>query len=167
MNGDRHAGPALVIERTFAVPRGLVWKAWTDPELVKRWHGPEGFTAPYIRNDLRVGGTYLYCMRAPDGKDYWSTGVYLEVVPYERIVATDSFADEKGNVVPGETYGMGPDFPREMVLTATFEESAGGTKLTLRHAGMPPGEHSEMARAGWNGSLDKLAALLAELAAAR
>src|SRR5207249_10001297 len=68
-----------------------------DPERAKRWWGPEGFTAPFIKIDLRVGGKYLFCMRSPDGKDYWSTGVYREIVPLQRIVSTDSFADEKGD----------------------------------------------------------------------
>ena len=70
----------LLITRTFDSPRELVWKAWTDPERVKRWWGPKGFTAPFCKIDLRVGGVCLNCMRSPDGKDYWSTGVYREIV---------------------------------------------------------------------------------------
>jgi uncharacterized protein YndB with AHSA1/START domain len=67
-----------------------VWKAWTDPERVKRWWGPKGFTAPVCKIDLRVGGKFLYCMRSPDGKDYWNTDVYRDIVERERIVSTDS-----------------------------------------------------------------------------
>lgn len=150
----------LVIERVFDAPRDQVWRAWTDPEEVKKWWGPEHFTSPSAKIDLREGGTYLYCMRSPDGKDYWSTGVFREIVPMERIVVTDSFADEKGNVVPGSHYGMGDDFPLEMQVTVTFEELDGKTKLTLRHAGMPAGEMGDQAGTGWNQSLDKLAASL-------
>ena len=152
---------ALVIERTFDAPRELVWKAWTDPELAKRWWGPKVFTTPVCEIDLRVGGKYLYCMRDPDGKDYWSTGVYREIVEPERIVATDSFADEHGNAVPASHYGMTGDFPLEMLVTVTFEDLGGKTKLTLRQAGMPAGEMSEMAGTGWSESFDKLAAFLA------
>jgi len=148
----------LVIERVFDAPRERVWKAWTDPELLMRWWGPEGFTAPVIQVDPRVGGKYLYCMRSPDGQDYWSTGVYRELVAPERFVATDSFADEHGNVVPATFYGMSSEYPREMVVTVTLEEQGGKTKLTLVHAGMPSGEDRELARAGWTGSFDKLAA---------
>lgn len=150
----------LVIERIFNVPRELIWKAWTDPEMLVRWWGPKDFTAPVCRLDFRVGGKYLYCMRSPDGKDYWSTGTFTEIVPLERIVQTDSFADEKGNVVPASHYGMNADFPLELVITLTFEDLGGRTKLTLRHAGMPTGKDAEGADAGWNESLDKLAALV-------
>ena len=57
-----------------------------------------------------MGGKFLYCMRSPEGKDYWDTGVYREIVWLERIVFTDSFADQKGNVVPATQYGMSADF---------------------------------------------------------
>ena len=77
---------ALTITRIFDAPRDLVWKAWTDPEYYKKWWGPTYFTAPISKIDLRVGGKYLSCMRGPDGKDYWSTGVYREIVPLERLV---------------------------------------------------------------------------------
>jgi len=146
----------LVITRIFDAPRELVWKVWTEPERVKRWWGPQGFTAPFCRIDLRVGGTYLYCMQSPEGRDYWSTGVFREIVPPEQIVCTDSFADEKGNVVPASHYGMSGDMPLEMVVTVTFEEQGGRTKLTLRHAGFPSGEMRDLAKAGWDTSFDKL-----------
>jgi uncharacterized protein YndB with AHSA1/START domain len=149
----------LVITRVFDAPRELVWKAWTDPEHLMRWWGPKYFTSPACKIDLRVGGKYLFCMRSPEGKDFWSTGVYREIVEPERIVWTDSFADEKGNPVPASYYGMPGDWPEEMLVTVTFEERQGKTKLTLRHAGHPA-EIGEMAEAGWNGSLDKLAETL-------
>jgi uncharacterized protein YndB with AHSA1/START domain len=149
----------LLITRVFDAPREQVWKAWTDPEHFKKWWGPEHFTAPVSEIDLRVGGTYFNCMRSPDGQDYYTTGVYREIVPLERIVYTDSFADKNGNAVPPSDYGM-DDLPMEMEVTVTFEEQDGKTKMTLRHVGFPAGEHSEMAEAGWNGSFDKLAASL-------
>jgi uncharacterized protein YndB with AHSA1/START domain len=152
----------LVIEREFDAPVERVWDAWTDPGQMKRWWGPKVFTAPVVQIDLRVGGKYLACMRDPSGKDYWSTGVYREIVPRKRIVATDSFADEKGNVVPGSHYGMSDDFPLEMLLTVDFAEVEGRTRLSLRHDGMPNNEQADMARQGWNESLDKLADMLRE-----
>ncbi len=93
--------PELVITRIFDAPRELVWQAWTDPKQLVKWWGPKNFTAPVAKIDLRVGGKYLYCMRSPESQDYWSTGTYREVVPPERLVCTDSFADADGNVVPG------------------------------------------------------------------
>ena len=164
---ERSSSPAtkseervLVIERTFDAPPELVWKAWTEPERVMRWWGPKGYTSPAAEIDLRVGGKYLWAMRSPEGQDLWSTGVYREIVPPARMVCTNSFADEKGNVVPASHYGIDSDLPLEMLATVTFEEFDGKTKLTLRHEGFPPGEMSEMATAGWNESFDKLAEIL-------
>ena len=153
---------ALVITRIFAAPRELVWKAWTEPERLMRWWGPKNFTAPFCRIDLRVGGAYLSCMRSAEGQEYWSTGVYREIVAPSRLVCTDSFADEKGNVVPASHYGMSGDWPEELLITVTFEEQAGKTRLTLRHEGIPAGEMSEQCAAGWNESFDKLAESLAK-----
>jgi uncharacterized protein YndB with AHSA1/START domain len=148
----------VVITRIFDAPRELVWKAWTEPEHLRRWWGPKNFTSPACQIDLRVGGKYLYCMRSPEGQDFWSTGVYREIVPFEKLVCTDSFADENGNVVPATHYGMGADFPLEMEVTVTFEEQEGKTRMTLRHVGLPAGQMREMTGAGWNESFDKLAA---------
>jgi uncharacterized protein YndB with AHSA1/START domain len=152
---------ALVITRVFDAPRELVWRAWTEPEHCMRWWGPKGFTTPACEIDLRVGGVFLNCMRSPEGQDYWSTGVYREIVPLERIVCTDSFADAEGNVVPASHYGMSGDWPDEMLITVTFEEQDGKTKLTLRHQGLPVGEQKDGAQQGWSESFDKLAELLA------
>ncbi len=147
----------LTITRIFDAPRELAWKAWTDPELLKSWWGPKNFTAPVSKIDLRADGKYLFCMRGPDGKDYWSTGVYREIVPTERIVLTDSFADEKGNVVPASQYGMAGDWPLELLITVTFEEIGGKTKMILRHEGIPAGMMRELTETGWSESFDKLA----------
>ncbi len=134
-----------------------MWKAWTDPERMKKWLGPKGFTSPVCKIDLRVGGRYLNSMRSPEGRDFWSTGIYREILMPERLVMTDSFADSEGNVVPATYYGLSADFPLELKVTVTFEEHDGGTKLTLKHAGIPAGEMREQTEAGWNESLDKLA----------
>jgi len=150
----------LVIERVFDAPRELVWKAWTDPEQAMRWWGPKGFTSPACEIDFRVGGKTLFAMQSPefnDGRPIWSAGVYREIVPLERIVTTDSFADESGNVVPATHYGMGSDFPLEMLVTVTFEDLGGKTRMKLKHEGLPAGEMKDGAGVGWNESFDKLA----------
>ena len=100
----------LVITRVLDAPREAVWNAWTDPTRFMLWWGPKGFLSPACKIDLRVGGKYLACMRSPEGQDYWSTGVYREIVPMERLVCTDSFADAKGNVVPASHYAMQGDW---------------------------------------------------------
>jgi uncharacterized protein YndB with AHSA1/START domain len=152
---------ALVIERVFDAPRELVWRAWAEPEHFARWFGPRGFTVPTVENDVRVGGRVFFAMRSPEGQDYWNTGRYEEVVPYERIVYTDSFADEQGNVVPASHYGMAGDFPLEMRVIVTFEDAGGKTKMTMRHIGLPAGEDRDGANQGWSESFDKLAEYLA------
>lgn len=154
---DRGASQPVVITRLFDAPRERLWKAWTDPAHIMRWWGPEHFTSPACQVDLRVGGKYLFCMRAPDGQDFWSTGVYRELVEPERIVYTDSFADAQGNVVPAAHYGMPGAWPDALLVTVTLEDIGGKTRLTLLQEGIPAGEMSEMTAAGWNQSLDKLA----------
>lgn len=152
----------VFIKRVFNAPRMRVWQAWTEPEQMLRWWGPKGFTIPSCRMNVQVGGDYLFCMRSPDGQDTWGTGIYREVVEMEKIVMTDSFADEKGNVVPASYYGMGGDWPEEMLMSVTFEElEYCTTMLTLRYSGLPAGEISEQAEIGWNEAFDKLAEMLA------
>ena len=147
----------VFITRLFDAPRELVWQAWTDPAHFMIWWGPKDYTCPFCEMDFRVGGKYLNCMRSPQGKEYWGTGVFREIVSLERIVFTDSFADEKGNVVHATYYGMNADFPLEMLVTVTFEDLDGKTKMTLRHIGLPAGPESEGTHQGWSESFDKLA----------
>lgn len=147
----------LIVTRVFHAPRELVWKAWTDPKHFMQWWGPKDYTCPFCEMDLRVGGKYLNCMRSPEGKEYWGTGVFREIIPMERLVFTDSFADERGNVVPGTYYGMNEDFPREMLVIVTFEDWNDGTKMTLTHIGAMSEPDSDGTQRGWNESFDKLA----------
>jgi uncharacterized protein YndB with AHSA1/START domain len=83
-----------------------------------------------------VGGKYLNCMRSPDGRDFWSTASFREIVEPERLVMTDSFADDRGNIVPAPYYGLSESFPLEMQITVTFEEHDAHTRLTLKHSGI-------------------------------
>lgn len=149
----------VVITRIFDAPRDRVWKAWTEPEIMKRWWGPKSFTAPFVRIDLRVGGEYLNSMRSPEGQDFWSKGVFKEVVAPERLVMTDSFADEKGNTVPPSHYGFSEKRPQEMLIKVLFEEAEGKTKLILRHSGIEGMNETDVEnmRQGWSESFDKLA----------
>ncbi len=154
----------IIITRIFDAPLERVWKAWTDPNEIKKWWGPKDFTAPAATLDLRTGGKYHYCMRGPAGsdfdKDMWSGGTFKEVVPMKKIVASDHFMDKDGNVVSPKDFGMPGEWPEEMIVTVTFEEAGPGkTKLTLKHEGHPM-EMADMAMAGWNQSLDKFAAAL-------
>jgi uncharacterized protein YndB with AHSA1/START domain len=155
---------ALIITRIFDAPPELVWKAWTEPERLRRWWGPKGFTSPVCKIDLRMGGEYFNCMRSPEGQDFWSKGVFRDIVAPARLVMTDSFADKEGNTVPASYYGMSGDWPLEMLITVTFEAYEGKTKLTLKHsgiAGISATDRSNMQQ-GWSESFDKLAEDLAK-----
>jgi uncharacterized protein YndB with AHSA1/START domain len=152
----------VVITRVFDAPIELVWKAWTEPERMQQWWGPQGWTLPVCKLDVRVGGVLHFCMRGPDGQVVWGTGVYREVVPLERLVHTDSFSDADGNVVSAEHYGMSPDWPLEMLVTVTFVEDEGKTTVTVRHGtGAVSAEDRGGAEQGWSESLDRLAEYLA------
>lgn len=144
----------LIITRLVDAPVALVFKAWSDPALVMKWWGPGGFTAPTIKIDFRVGGKYHFCMKSSDGQEFWSTGNYKEIVPLKRIVWSDSFADEKGNVVPASHYGIPGEFPLETEVTVLFEVVGNRTQLTLQHTGLPSAM-GDMTRAGWTESLVK------------
>ncbi len=145
----------VVIHRVFSLPASKVWQALTVPEMYKKRWGPEGFTCPYSKMEAREGGKYLNCMRGPDGKEYWSTGVVEELIPEQRLVITDHFSDENGNVVNASEQGMEGDWPDEMLITFELEEADGATKLLLTHEGIPEEMHDECVK-GWNESFDKL-----------
>lgn len=154
----------LRIERVFDAPRQLVWKVWTTPELIMQWWGPEYFTSPICIVDLQVGGKYLFCMRGPDGTDYWSGGMYKEIVPFEKIVCVDAFANEAGEPIDPTAYGFDPIFPKENVVTITFEEVGEKTKITILYVVESEAVLEIMRRVqmkeGWETSLNKFAVAL-------
>ena len=153
----------IVITRELDAPRALVFRAFTEPDRLVHWWGPNGFTTPVAKIDARPGGVFHTCMRSSEGQDFWSRGVYREVVAPERIVSTDSFADAEGNIVEPTQYGMSATWPREALITLTFAEKGDRTVLTMRHS-VPGAAASEidMCRQGWNESLDRLAAYVAK-----
>lgn len=156
---EQARGGQSVVTYRFDAPRELVWRAWTDPERLRQWWGPRGFTSPMARTDLRVGGRYHWGMRSPEGQDFFSTGVFREVVEPERLVMTDSFADAEGNVVPASTYGLPGDWTEEIVITVSLEERDGGTMVTVRSENIP-GEMRVASEEGMRESLEKLAEYL-------
>jgi uncharacterized protein YndB with AHSA1/START domain len=150
----------ITITRIFDAPRQKVWQEWTEPIQYKCWWGPKDFTSPYANLEVRPGGKFLVSMQAPDGKLYWDTGKYEEIVENQRLVYTDTLADENGNVVPASYYGMGPDKPLDMEVEVTLEDLGGKTRMTLEHCGLPEGDLLDNTRQWWNQSLDKLASCL-------
>ncbi len=143
----------LEITRVFDARRELVWKAWTDPELVMQWWGPTGFTSPACKIDFRVGGQYLCCMRAPDGQEYWSGGEYREIIDQQKIVSVLFYADKNGKIEPADSNDV------EVCDVVTFDDLGHGqTRLTFKRSHWDLGED-----AGMNQILDKLAALVSHL----
>ena len=110
--GDRE----IVMTRVFDAPRDLVFDALTQPELLKRWFGPHGWTLTECEVDLRVGGAWRFLSKGPDGRTMGMRGVYREIAPPERIEYTESFDEwaEQGSAV----------------ITTTLVERDGRTTLT-------------------------------------
>ena len=107
----------IVMTRDFDAPRDLVYDAYTRPELLKRWLGVfRGWTMPVCEMDVRAGGSYRWVWRNPDGSEMTVRGVFREVVPGERLVATEKFDDAW--------------YPGEGLNTTTFVEKGGKTTLT-------------------------------------
>ena len=161
-------GADFVISRVLDAPRELVWKAFTEAERMKQWWGPKGFTVIHSKMDLRVGGTYHYGMKAPDGTPMWGKFVFREIAALERMVFVMSFSDEAGGVT---RHPLHMSWPLQMMATFTFEELPGGkTKFTVRSAAYnarPEEQHTfdthhDSMRMGWGGTLEQLAAYLAK-----
>ena len=146
-------------ERTFSASQDKLWRAWNDPDSIKQWWGPSGYTAPFIRNDLRVGGTYLWAMKSPNGEMFWNTGVYKEVVANRRIVSTISFADETGKAVPGSKAPVPGRWPDAVAVIVEFSESSGKTKVTVKEVGLPLFVMI-LSRVAWDQQFDKIEGLL-------
>jgi uncharacterized protein YndB with AHSA1/START domain len=139
----------LVVERTFDAPRELVFKVWTDPKHLVHWFGPRGFTLPSCTLDLRPDGAWRICMLSPEGREYWVRGTFREIVEPKRLAFT--WAHEKADGTPGH----------ETLVTVTFDEQGGRTKLTLRQAIFESVEERDSHRGGWTSSLERLAEYVA------
>jgi len=152
MSADRE----LVLTRLINAPREKVYRAWTDPELLKQWFAPKPYTTPVVEIDLRPGGSAYFVMRGPDGQDLPNRGVYLEIVPNERLVSTDAYVK-----------AWEPSEKPFMTMILTFEDEGGKTRYTarVRHWTVADREtHEKMGfHEGWGLCTDQLAALVATL----
>jgi uncharacterized protein YndB with AHSA1/START domain len=153
----------MVITRSFDAPVARVWQAWTDADDVKRWWGPEGFTAPVAEMDVRVGGTSLVCMRSPEGQTLCNTWTYTKVEPLRRLEFIQHFADEDGKRIAPADVGLPPEIPKEVPHIITFETLPDDrTELTVTEQGYTVDWIVDLSAAGMNQVLDKMAALFAE-----
>ncbi|MEJ0015037.1 MAG: SRPBCC family protein [Acetobacteraceae bacterium] len=146
----------LVLTRLIDAPREKLYRAWTEPALLMQWFAPLPYTTPHAELDVRAGGSNTVVMRGPDGADIPCSGVYLEVVPNERIVMTDAYTD-----------AWQPSAKPFMTVILTFEDEDGKTRYTarVRHWTVADREtHEKMGfHEGWGQCADQLAALVAKL----
>ena len=133
--------PSLTLKRRLNAPPAKVYAAWTDPQKIGRWMGPEGIETLSAEADVRVGGRYRFIMRSPDGEKHDVSGVYREVVPNEKLVFTWAWRST-------------PE--RESLVTVALEPDGDGTLLTLTHEQFFDEAARDRHRSGWSGALDKL-----------
>ena len=139
------AEPGLVITRIFDAPRRMVFKMWTAPEHLVRWWGPCGFTTISGWLDVRPGGTWSRSMQAPNGNIIRKHGVYREIVAPERLVLTYITDDAAGNPGP------------ETLVTVTFADLGGKTRLTLHQTAFQSVAARDDHRRGWTSALERFA----------
>jgi uncharacterized protein YndB with AHSA1/START domain len=140
----------LTITRVFDAPRSVVFAAWTDPEQIKQWSCPHGFTITYAAGDARPGGAWRSCMRSPEGRELWLGGMYREVVENELLSFTHAWDGEDGK--PGH----------ETLVTVRFEDDGEKTRMTFRQAYFDSVGERDGHQGGWSECFESLAALLAK-----
>lgn len=144
----------LVLVRIINAPPAKVYEAWTKPELLVQWFAPKPWTTSSAKLDVRAGGANVITMRSPEGAEFPNRGVYLEVVPNQKLVFTDAY-----------TQAWEPSEKPFMTGILTFEDAgAGKTKYTARvvHWSVADREaHEKMGfHAGWGQCADQLEALV-------
>lgn len=136
----------IVLTRDIAAPRALLFRLWTEPEHLMRWWGPQTTTASSVSVDLREGGAWRHCILTAEGREYWSHGRYLEIVPPERLVFTFAWENREGK----------PEHP--MQVTVEFRELGEKTRLVFRKAQLPDDTELKLQTGGWEQALDKYVA---------
>jgi uncharacterized protein YndB with AHSA1/START domain len=122
----------VFIEETFNASAERVFSAWTDPEKLMKWYAPDGCTIRFGKIEIETGGQFHSCISNPQFGDCWCIGEYKEVTPNTKIVFTLINADENGHPINPADIGMSPDWPGETLVTVTFKEENGKTRLQLR-----------------------------------
>ena len=147
----------LEIRREFQVPVARLFEAFATAEALKSWWWPNGLHADRIDFDFREGGRYFISMKV-QGKDATGgmTGDFEEIVKNERIVMTDSFADEKGRAISAQEAGMPGQWPEQISITFEFEAAGEeASRFRLAQQGIPDEMQKDCVQ-GWSESFDKL-----------
>lgn len=150
------------ITRVFDAPRELVFRAWTDPRILVRWFAPNGCTLEIRELDARPGGVIRYGIKNPNYPDCWCEGAFEEIVPPERLVYSLYLVDEAGHRLSSDAAGKDPEWPEETVVTLTFEDEAGKTRLTLHQNALESVARRTGAYPSWLQMLDHLETELQE-----
>jgi len=151
---------SIVVRRLFDAPPEAVWNAWTRDEQVMRWWGPDNFTAPAAKMDVREGGTSLVCMRSPDGQDMWMTWDYTRVEPGKRLEYVQNLSDEAGNRLDPGAIGMPPEFPRDVRTVVTVRPVGDKTETTITETTTTSEFMLKMSTMGLEQCLDKMGTTL-------
>lgn len=146
----------IMITRIFNAPPDVVFKAWTEPDHLLRWYAPQGCRVSFSSIDVRPGGSFLSCIYNPVHGECWCKGVYKEVSAPERLVFTMIIADKNGNTVNPADIGMDPDWPGETLVTVTFTDLGGATKMVLHQTAPEELAKRTGAYPGWLQMLDNL-----------
>ena len=156
----------IEVTRTFNAPIEMLWKVWTDPELVKRWWGPKHFTSPVAKIDFRERGKSLVSMKAPKemgGQEFYSVWEYVKIVPLQTIEFTQSLTDEDGNKIDPKNVGMPPDFPRDIKTVVSFHKTDDNqTEMTITEYA-EFGSISNFAQIGLEQSMDKMVDIFSKI----
>ncbi|WP_205748983.1 SRPBCC domain-containing protein [Emticicia sp. CRIBPO] len=150
----------ILISYVFDVRRDILFKAWTDPEHLRKWYAPHGCTIEFPEIDLREGGRFRSCIKNPAFKDCWCKGEYLEIKAPERLVYTLTATDEHGNEAEPKALGMHPEWPKITIVTVTFEENADKTLLTLHQTASESLAKETGAHPSWIQMFERLSAEL-------
>jgi uncharacterized protein YndB with AHSA1/START domain len=132
--------PDLEITRVFDAPRELVFAAWTQPDHLASWFGPQGFTCSAVTVDARPGGRWRACIRSPEGEDHWMHGVYREVSAPERLAFTFAWEAQE----------------QETLVTIGFADLDGKTEVTFTQTGFPTAAERDGHHEGWTSAFDEL-----------
>ena len=157
--GSAPSPEPLEIQRQFRVPVTRLFRAFASAEALKAWWWPNGLRADRIDFDFRGGGRYFISMKGQvQGKDASGgmTGEFKEIVENERIVMTDSFADENGRAISAQEAGMPGQWPEQIFITFEFEGAGeAASRLHLAQEGIPDEMQQDCVQ-GWSESFDKL-----------
>jgi len=152
---------ALTITRTLNAPVEEVWKAWTDSAYLMQWWGPNGFTCPLAKMDVREKGTSIVGMSSPQFGESYSTWDYQTIIPMQHIEFIHNLADQDGNKIDPASIGMPPDFPVDQRQVINFKPvGTHQTELTITEYGWEPGKMMELSQMGMEQCLDKLENLI-------